>query len=416
MTENKVPTAQEIAPQPTRWRRAATEILSGSWLVTVLSIFLGLVAGAVLIIFSDAKVQATFGYFFSRPGDFFAASWDKVSAAYGALFRGAIFDWQAGTFERMIRPLTESLVWATPLILAGLAIAVGFRAGLFNIGGQGQVLLGAMWAGFIGYVMHLPPVLHVLLAVIVGGLAGSLWAAIAGFLKARTGANEVITTIMLNNISGYLIAYMLHLAWFKQTNSPLNVSANVEASGTLPLLLPAPFRLHAGFLLAIMATVAVWWLLERMTLGFELRAVGANPHAARTAGISVERMTVIVMAISGALAGLAGAAHVLGTEHRLTTGIAGTLGFDAITVALLGRSRPLGVFLSGLLFGALRAGGYVMAATTNTPTDIVLVVQSVVVLLVAAPPLVRAIFFLPGRRKSERKKQRRITAAQEVAA
>ena len=201
---------------------------------------------------------------------------------------------------------------------------------------------------------------------------------------------------MLNSIAGYLIAYLLKQEWFRQTGSANPQSRVVDESAALFPLLPDPFRLNAGFLVAVVATVFVWWLLERSTLGFEFRAVGENPNAARTAGISVGRVTVVAMMIAGALAGLAGAAQVLGTEQKLTMGIGGSLGFDAITVALLGRSRPVGTFLAGLLFGAFKAGGYTMQAQTGTPIDIILVVQSVIVLLIAAPPLVRAIFRLPA--------------------
>ncbi|HZK05766.1 MAG TPA: ABC transporter permease [Actinomycetaceae bacterium] len=391
------------------------EILSGSWLVTVFAIVFALLVGAILIAFSDPRVQETFGYVIARPGDFFGAVWDKVTRAYSALVRGAIFDWRATTFTRMIRPATESLVFATPLILAGLAIAIPFRAGLFNIGGQGQVIVGALFAGFVGYAVALPPVVHLLFALLGGLLGGAIYAGISGWLKARTGANEVIVTIMLNNIAGYLILYLLKQQWFTTSTSPLPQSPNVASTASLPGLLPDPFRINAGFLLAILVTFFVWWLMERSTLGFEFRAVGANPNAARTAGISVERVTILVMVVSGALAGLAGANQVLGTEQKLTPGIAGSLGFDAITVALLGRSRPVGVFFAGILFGALKAGGYVMQSQTNTPIDIILVVQSVIVLLVAAPPLVRSIFRLPAP-GAPRKRSPKIAKTAEVTA
>ncbi len=380
------------APRPTLLR----DILSGSWMVSVLSIFVGLLVGAVLIAAADTDVQATLGYFLSRPTDLVVSVWRTVSEAYLALFRGAVFDWQAQSFVRAVRPFTESLVASTPLILAGLGIALGFRSGLFNIGGQGQVILGAIFSGFIGYWLTLPLGLHMLVAILAGIVGGAIWGGIAGALKARTGANEVIVTIMLNSIAGYLIAYLLKQEWFRQSGSANPQSRVVDDSAALFPLLPDPFRLNAGFLVAVLATVFVWWLLERSTLGFEFRAVGENPHAARTAGISVGRVTLIVMMIAGALAGLAGAAQVLGTEQKLTMGIGGSLGFDAITVALLGRSRPVGTFLAGLLFGAFKAGGYTMQAQTGTPIDIILVVQSVIVLLIAAPPLVRAIFRLPA--------------------
>jgi simple sugar transport system permease protein len=304
---------------------------------------------------------------------------------------------QADTFAHGIRSLTETLTVGTPLILAGLGLGIGFRASLFNIGAQGQVVLGAVFAGYIGFAFHLPAGLHLLLAVLGGALGGALWASIAGVLKARTGANEVIVTIMLNNVAVFLIAYLLSTSSFQRPNNHNPQSPAIQPTATFPLLLGDQFRLHAGFLVAIVACVAVWWLMERSTLGFRFRAVGANPDAARTAGISVERVTVWVMLVAGLLAGLAGAAQILGTEYGtgLSGGIAGSVGIDAITVALLGRSKPLGIFFAGLLFGALRAGGVVMQARTGTPIDLVLVVQSLIVLFIAAPPLVRAVFRLP---------------------
>jgi general nucleoside transport system permease protein len=394
----QVPAPQDApAPQETRTQQFTRELLSGSWLVSVLAIVVALFIGGVLIALADPGVQDAAGYLFARPGDFFSASWDSVYGAYRAMFRGSVFDFQAETLSRAMRPLTETLVFAVPLILAGLGLAVGFRAGLFNIGAQGQIILGGIFGAFIGFTFNLPVVLHVTLAAIGAALGGAIWAGIAGVLKARTGANEVIVTIMLNNIAVYLVAYLLTTQAFTLPNSPFPKSPDVPSdSAAYPLLLGPGFRLHAGFLLAIAATFFVWWLLERSTIGFEIRAAGSNPNASRTAGISVNRVVVLTMVISGALCGLAGSAQVLGTERALTAGVAASYGFDAITVALLGRSRPFGTFLAGLLFGALRAGGVLMQSTTNTPIDIILVVQSIIVLLIAAPPLVRAIFRLPA--------------------
>lgn len=390
-----------------RLHYAVRQLSQGSSVITVLSIVVALVVGAVLILATNPGVQATAGYFFARPSDFFTTSFETVRDAYSALFRGAVYDWQATTAQRSVRPLTETLVNAVPLILAGLGIAIGFRSGMLNIGGQGQMILGATFGAFIGYAFSLPLGAHLLLALLGGVLGGAIWGGIAGVLKARTGANEVIVTIMLNNIALYLLAWLLRQQWFVQTGSNQPITTPVEESARLFGLLGSGFRLHAGILIAIAATVFVWWLLERSTLGFEFRAIGENPEAARTAGINVPKATALVLIIGGALCGLGGAAHLLGTEYRLTAGIAGTLGFDAITVALLGRSRPLGTFLAGLLFGGLRAGGVLMQTQTGTPVDIVLVLQSVIVLLIAAPPLVRAIFFLPHPDGTPRRKRRR---------
>ncbi len=371
------------------------EILASSTLVTVLAVAAALVVAAVLIAAADPAVQRTAGYIFAKPADFFGAIADAVGGAYTSLFRGAIVDPEAKSFERFIRPFTETMTAAVPLILAGLGLGIGFRAGLFNIGAQGQVLIGAAAAGFVGFTFQLPAGLHLVAAAAAGVAAAALWAGIAGLLKARTGANEVIVTIMLNSIALLLVGYLLTTdAWTRGgSNNP--ISPPIRPSATYPLLLGDGFRLHAGFLVAIAAAFAVWWLMERSTLGFKFRAVGANDRAARTAGIKVTNIYVWVMLVAGGLAGLAGTAQVLGTEKVLQASTAGSIGFDAITVALLGRSRPLGTVLAALLFGALRAGSPLMQSVSGTPIDIVQVVQALIVLLIAAPPLVRWIFRLP---------------------
>lgn len=391
MSEQGAPAAR---PR-TRSEQALHEILTSNWLVTVLAIVLALVLSGVLIAAADAAVQESAAYLFARPADFFTAVWTSVSGAYLALFQGAIFDPTASTFARAIRPITETMTVSVPLIFAGLGLGIGFRAGLFNIGAQGQIILGAVFAGYVGFALDLPPVVHLVLAVVAAAIGGGLWAGIAGVLKARTGANEVIVTIMLNNIAVYLVAFLLTTTAFQRGDSNNPISPPIKETALFPLLLGPQFRLHAGFLLAIAAAFGVWWLMNRSTIGFQFRAVGSNSSAARVAGISVNANYVWVMVVAGALAGLGGAAQVLGTEKVLTAGVAASFGFDAITVALLGRSKPLGTVLAGLLFGALRAGGFAMQARTGTPIDIVLVVQSLIVLFIAAPPLVRAVFRLP---------------------
>jgi simple sugar transport system permease protein len=369
------------------WRELAT----GSAMVTVLSVVLALFIGALLIIVSDPGVQDAASYFFSRPDDTFSAAWQSVSSAYAALFQGSLINFQEYSIGRALRPFAETLTYATPLIAAGLAVALPFRAGLFNIGAEGQIILGAVFAGYVGFALELPIVAHVAIAVIGGLIGGAIWAGIAGVLKAKTGAHEVIVTIMLNNIARFLVVYLLGTSMFQRPGRADPISPFVYESAELPRFFEAT-RLHVGFLLAILAAVFVWWLLERSTLGFRLRAVGYNPNAATTAGMSVTGTYVAVFLIAGALAGLAGASLALGTERHLTPGISGGLGFDAITVALLGRSNPWGTIAAGILFGALRAGGVTMQARTGTPIDIVLVVQALIVLFIAAPPLVRAIF------------------------
>ncbi|HWS58888.1 MAG TPA: ABC transporter permease [Actinotalea sp.] len=366
--------------------------LDASWLTITLAIMMALLASSVLIVAANPEVQAAIAYIFARPGDFFGSAWDAVFSAYSALFRGAIFDYQAEGV-RQIRPLTETMTASVPLIFAGLGLAVGFRSGLFNIGAQGQVLMGAAAATWVGITVGLPTGIHLVVACLAAIVVGAAWAGIAGFLKARTGANEVIVTIMLNSIAFYLISYLLSTPLLAQGGSR-PISPPVAESAIFPLLLGSSFRLHLGFVVALLTAVGVWWLMERSVVGFQFRAVGANQRAARTAGIRVNLVFVLVMLTAGGLAGMAGAAQILGTDKTLQASSAGSIGFDAITVALLGRSRPLGVVLAALLFGALRAGSPLMQTSANTPIDIVLVIQATIVLLIAAPVLVRELSLL----------------------
>ena len=332
------------------------------WLVSLLAVVIAFAIGAVFIVLADASVVD----------------------AYYAMFRGSIVDLNAPNAVRMFKPLTDSLFYSIPLIISGLGLALGFRAGLFNIGGKGQIIVGALAAVWVGFSLNLPPVVHTLVALLVAIVAGGLYGGIAGVLKAKTGANEVIVTIMLNSIATLGLGYILtQKAWqVPGTNQP--VTPKVADSAAFARLLPAPFKLHVGFLVALVALVAFWWLIERSTLGFQIRAVGANAAAARTAGISVERITAITMVLSGAFLGLAGANEALGTIGYVSRDVAGSIGFDAITVALLGRNKTWGTFGAGLLFGAFKAGGYAMQAK-GVPIDMILILQSVIVLLIAVP-------------------------------
>lgn len=376
------------------------QVASSPAIVGLLAVLTALILSSILILAADSEVRYTATYLLNRPGDFLHATASTLSEAYSSLLRGALFDWRATTGVRMIRPITDTLTNATPLIIAGLGMAVAFRAGLFNIGGQGQMILGAITACYVGIAWNLPPVAHLLVAVVGAGLGGLVWGGIAGVLKARTGANEVIVTIMLNSIAAHLLSQVLSLKAFNGEGETGNrKSLTVADAAQYPSLAGDSFRLHAGFLLALLVAVAVWWLMERSRLGFQLRATGLNADAARTAGMSVPWVTSLVMMISGALCGLAATAPVLGTQKSMDESVVGTIGFDAITVALLGRSRPLGTVLAGLLFGALRAGGTAMQAAPGTHIKIVLVLQSTIVLFIAAPPLIRAIFRLPERRE-----------------
>mgnify|MGYP001003922103 FL=1 len=353
-----------------------TRIVGSQWFVSVISVVIAFLIGAILIAMTGAS----------------------VTDAYYAMFRGAIVDPQASTFVRTIKPLMDSVYFAIPLIISGLGLAFGFRAGLFNIGGKGQMIAGALAAVWVGFSLSLPPVVHTLVALAAAIVAGAAYGGIAGVLKAKTGANEVIVTIMLNSIATLALGYVLTQKAWQKPNSNQPITPNVADSAALAKLMSGPIKLHWGLIVAIVALAVFWFLMERSTLGFQIRAVGANAAAARTAGISVERITAVTMMISGAFLGLAGANEALGTLGYVSRDVAGSIGFDAITVALLGRNKAWGTFGAGLLFGAFKAGGYAMQAK-DVPIDMILILQAVIVLLIAAPALVRWLFRLPDAKR-----------------
>ena len=353
-----------------------TRIVGSQWFVSVISVVIAFLIGAILIAMTGAS----------------------VTDAYYAMFRGAIVDPQASTFVRTIKPLMDSVYFAIPLIISGLGLAFGFRAGLFNIGGKAQMIAGALAAVWVGFSLSLPPVVHTLVALTAAIVAGAAWGGIAGFLKAKTGANEVIVTIMLNSIATLALGYVLSQKAWQKPNSNQPITPNVADSAALAKLMSGPIKLHWGLIVALVALAVFWFLMERSTLGFQIRAVGANAAAARTAGISVERITAVTMMFSGAFLGLAGANEALGTLGYVSRDVAGSIGFDAITVALLGRNKAWGTFGAGLLFGAFKAGGYAMQAK-DVPIDMILILQAVIVLLIAAPALVRWLFRLPDAKR-----------------
>ncbi len=379
-----------------RWSQATKEILSGSFTRTVLSIILGFLVGAAFMIASNREFIESLGYIFSRPGDAFGAALAVVNDGYGALFRGAVFNGEADTFEKAIRPMTESLRLGAPLILAGLGLGLTFRVGLFNIGGTGQLITGMIFATFVATRLELPFLIHVLVAIVAAVIGSTLLGALVGFLKARTGAHEVILTIMFNYIMLYFFTFLLRdpllLGEERATGNPKADPATETA--LLPRLLGDEYALHYGILIALIAVVVYWWLMERSTIGFRLRMVGYNPDAARTAGISVERTYVLAMGLSAAFVGLAAANQALGVPIGVTPSAHANIGFDAITVALLGGSNAPGILLAGLLFGAFKAGSPSMQVLGVSP-EVLGIVQGAIVLFIAAPPLIRAIFRLP---------------------
>jgi len=284
-------------------------------------------------------------------------------------------------------------VTATPYIFAGLAVALGFRGGLFNIGAEGQFYVGALGSCYIGYsITTLPWFIHLPLALLGGALAGAIWGAIPGYLKAKFGAHEVVTTIMMNYVAMLLTSWLLEGPMKASGYRP--VTPTIQTTAELPRFFPDPLRFNWGFFLGLAAAAFVYWFLFKTTLGFEIRAVGSNPDAAKYAGMSVVKNFVLVMALSGALAGLAGSAVVLGPDLWIGEGFSGGYGFDSIALALLGNSHPVGVVLAALLFGILRFGATSMQSLAGIPIDIISVIQSLIIIFVAAPEIIRWLYRL----------------------
>lgn len=295
-------------------------------------------------------------------------------------------------------PLMESLRVSTPYIFTGLSVALGFRAGLFNIGAEGQYFIGGLTSVFVGYsVQGLPWYLHLPLAVIAGFLGGAFWAGISGFLKAETGAHEVITTIMLNYIAYNLAEFLLQVGGpMARPDDPRPISPPVFPSARLQQFFPdnPAIRINIGLFLALFMVFVIWYILFKTPIGFELRTVGSSPRAAKTAGMNIGWNYILAMGLSGGLAGLAGGHDVLGVLGYMPNSFRSGYGFDAIALALLGKSHPVGVLLASLLFGVLRAGAVQMQGAANVPVDIISVLQGLIIVFVAAPEMIRALYRL----------------------
>ncbi|MCB0118365.1 MAG: ABC transporter permease [Anaerolineales bacterium] len=361
-------------------------------LVPVLAVVTGLILGAIVIVMSGENPFRAYGALFAgsfgSPVDFFEGI--RIYFTTG----------ETAALIKAIYPFTESLVTATPYIFAGLSVAIGFRCGLFNIGAEGQFFIGALSSAFVGYsIKGLPMIIHLPLAISAGILGGALWGMIPGYLKARFGAHEVVNTIMMNWIAFRLSDWLL--------NGPMKASGfrpvtpNVEASAELPRFFSDPLRFNLGFFLALLAAYLVYWFLFKTTLGFEIRSVGANPDAAKYAGMNIIRNFVLVMFISGGLAGMAGASQVLGVDHWVGQGFSAGYGFDAIALALLGKSHPAGVVLAALLFGFLRSGATDMQSMARIPVDIISIVQGMIIVFIAAPDIIRWFYRIRTAKKEE---------------
>jgi general nucleoside transport system permease protein len=354
----------------------------GNIKLTVFAIISALVVGVLIIAIAEIEPiivgDANFGSIAS-----------KIGKAYWAIPKGAFGS---------VSGISEIITRATPLIFAGLAVTIAFRSGLFNIGATGQMIAGGLAAVWIGFTLDAPGIIAIPVALICAALAGALWGAIPGVLKARTGAHEVIVTIMTNYIATFAALWLLKSSAFVKPGRSDPVSRPINESARLPRLLAnfgferGESRAHIGFLLALCAVGFVWWVLNRSKKGFEFRAVGANIDAARYAGMKPASVTIGAFLMSGGLAGLAGGSEVLGTNYEATAGLAGDIGFDAIAVALLGKSNPIGTAGAAFLFGILEAGKRQVQLDAGVPLDLVVVLRALIVLFIAAQMLTRAIW------------------------
>jgi simple sugar transport system permease protein len=370
--------------------------------VPTLAVVTAFLFGALVIVFTDLENLSRFG---EDPLGAIGGAIGGVGRGYGAMLSGAFGDpgaivaaLQSGSPEDIataIRPLTETLVNAMPLIFVGLAIAVSFRAGMFNVGGDGQFIFGALGATGTAILLEtsgVPSFLILVLAIIVGTLLGAFWGFIPGFLKARTGAHEVITTIMLNYVAAQIVFFALVETFIQQPGSGQPIG-RPTGFVDVPRIFDLPaIRLDWGFVVALVMAGVVSFVLFRTTKGFELRAAGFNMTAARYAGMSAGGSMMLAMSISGALAGMGGSFVVLGSVSQLTLDVSGGIGFNAIALALLGALRPSGVVLAALLFGALTTGGKLMGIASGIPYDLLVLIMSLVIMFVAAPGLIRAIW------------------------
>jgi simple sugar transport system permease protein len=376
--------------------------------IPLLAIVSGLIIGAILIAVTSETVYAAFkdGFFYGIGQAFY-----EIGTSYLALLTGSLGDpvriitaiqsGDAASIRSAVNPILESLVQTTPYIFAGLACALGFRAGLFNIGVEGQLFMGAIAATFVGYsITGLPAYIHMPLAFLAGAVGGAIWGIIPGILKATTGGNEVINCIMMNYISYRLVSWLLTGPMTRPDTGGMPLSPLIQQSAEIPQFFQSPIRFHLGFFIALLFAFIVWWVLFKTTWGLNLRTVGANPRAAKYAGLNIAKVTVIGMAMSGALAGMAGANEVLAINHFMAPSLSSGYGFNSIALALLGNSHPVGVILSSLLFGVLQNGATRMEVMTKIPSDIVVILQALILIFVAAPAIIRSVYRLRDSKNS----------------
>ncbi len=397
----------DVSPRHAWWSRFTS---SSPTVVTAYAFILGLVVGVVIIATTTpAVLDAWRGIFHGWDGLPHALNitFNNVGAAYRDMFTGSVVDpqgfWHSLTtgkgWPNTLTPLSETLTYATPLIIVSIGVGIAFQTGLFNIGANGQAVIGGIAGTAFGSMLHMPTIIHLPLTLLMGIAGGMLVGAVPGLLKAYTGAHEVIVTLMFNYVTYSVLLFMVLSTPFQQPGQANDIGRTLDPSAILAPLFgtTSGLRISYGIFVAAIVVVFAWWLLDRSSLGFDFRITGANPSAARASGINAKRVIVLAFLISGGLAGLAGVVQVASTTHYIDGGFligSAGIGFTAITVALLGRNRPMGIVWAALLFAALGVGGRNMQSLTGIPLDLATVIQSAIVLFVATPVLVKEIFKL----------------------
>lgn len=356
-----------LAPEENLQRNFTYEWASGA-AIPVLSVALAVIVGGFVVLLAG--------------GNPLNAYWQLVQGAFGSPYQ-----------------ITETLFAAIPLIFTGLAVAFAFKSGLFNIGAEGQLYMGGILSAWIGYHLNMPGIFLISIALFVGALGGAVWGGIVGFLKAKRGAHEVVTTIMLNYVAILVSRFLVEptpsgkpgpMEQRIQVGNPSSPPMNAQ----LPVIIPQSWvsndRLHLGLFLALAAAAICYFLLWRTTLGYKIRAVGHNPKAAAYAGINVGVTMTLSMVIAGAFAGLGGMVTLYGSApYQLTDTFSPGFGFDAIAVALLGRNTSLGVVLAAILFGAFDHGGAIMQSNTGISSHLIEILQGLIILFIGADAIVR---------------------------
>ena len=378
--------------------------------LTVLALLLGLAIGAVIIMVTSPAVLNAWRSSFHHPGSLPSAvkiSFDNVGAAYRAMITGSVIDptllfhsLSSGQgWDQTMTPISETLTYATPLVIISIGVGISFQTGIFNIGANGQAILGGIGGVAAGSLIHAPSLIHLPLTLVAGVIGGAIGGLLPGVLKALTGAHEVIVTLMFNYVCNALLIYSVTSTALQLPNQSNGISRTIDSTATLnPIFgVNSGLRVSYGIFVAAAVVVFATWFLKRSSLGFDFRVTGANPNAARASGINPKFIVIAVFLVSGGLAGLAGEVQMASTTYNIDGGFligSAGIGFTAITIALLGRLQPLGIVWGSLLFAALGVGGRTMQAATGLPLDLATIIQSIVVLFVASPVLIKEIFRL----------------------